>query len=108
MVLGTSQGASAAIVAATKCSDIDAFVLGNPFCSPQTLIRANIANEMVQIPLPFLTQIMVEPVIKLSLFFTDNLSPSAQVRVIDYTSRMKCPCLLIHETADTLVHFRES
>ncbi|CAN8068464.1 unnamed protein product [Agarophyton chilense] len=107
-VLGTSQGASSAIIAAAMCDDIDALVLENPFSSPEVLVRHIVTSVLEKVPLPFFDTVMTPLLFRLSLFRTGNFPASEQKKAIDHMLRVTAPVLFIHGTADIVVNHNES
>lgn len=107
-VLGTSQGASSAIIAAPQCHAIKLLILENPYASPAVLIRHVVETILSKFPVPFFHSLLAAPITWISLFRTGNMLANAQQRAIDYVTDVKVPMFFIHGTADMLVNYQQS
>lgn len=108
VVLGTSQGASSAIIAAAFMGGIDLLVLENPFVSPTRLIHGIVDVLMNRIPVPGYPWLLSRIVEFLCLWRTGNVPENAQVSAEHVVGEVQVPMLFVHGTADIIVDCSQS
>lgn len=108
VVFGTSQGASASIIAAARCDQIKLLILENPFVSPTALVEHVVQVVLSKVPIPFFQTLLKPFVTWLSLLRTGNAPSRSQFRAIDYIRDLKVPMFFIHGTGDKLIHHSQS
>lgn len=117
VVMGTSQGATSAIIAAAKLSDAapsetpDALIVENPFASPEDLVAPIVQAVFTRYKLPYfpvLRRALEKVTVWLGLFRTGNLPRRTQLRAINFVSSIHIPIFFIHGTEDVLVSSRQS
>lgn len=99
IVIGTSQGASAAILCAAEYKNIAALVLENPFISPRALVQGIVQEIVRRCRMPVL-QYVERFVVWLALWRTGNLRATGAEDVIE---RVDIPVFFVHGSKDVMV-----
>lgn len=112
VVMATSQGAAAALVAQVANDDqpaADALILENPFESPNALISNVVHSICDTLPIALPRALLVVPITWLTLFFTGHLFHACSQRnAIDCIASVQVPIMIIHGMDDVIVHFSQS
>lgn len=108
VVLGTSQGASAALVAAAKHKNVTMLVLENPFVSPDALVSGIVDVVLARIGVPVVGRLLKTPIVWLSLLRTGNMHRYKQIRAVDFVGDLDVPMFFIHGTEDIIVNYKQS
>lgn len=99
IVIGTSQGASAALLCAAEYKNIAALVLENPFISPRALVEGIVYEIVRRYRLPML-QCVERFVVWLALWRTGNLRATGAEDVMEHVD---VPVLFVHGSDDVMV-----
>lgn len=108
VVLGTSQGASSALIAAAKYKNVALLVLENPFVSPDALVSGIVDIVLSRIGVPVIRRLLKPPIMWLSLLRTGNMPRYEQIRAVDFVGQVRAPVLFVHGTEDIIVNYNQS
>lgn len=108
VVLGTSQGASSAIIAAALIGGIDLLLLENAFISPRLLISGIVGVVMSRLPVPGYALLLRRVVEYLALWRTGNVPEKLQISAEHLVHKVQVPMFFVHGTADIIVHCSQS
>jgi dipeptidyl aminopeptidase/acylaminoacyl peptidase len=99
-VMGHSVGAGAALLCATRRSDVRAVVSLSAFAHPQEIMRTFLKEA--RIPYPVLGWYVMRHVQAVIGARFDDIAPLASM------AKVRCPVLLVHGTDDTVVPFADA
>lgn len=108
IVLGTSQGASSAIISTSKHQNIDLLILENPFASPEALVGGIVDVLLAKIGISIFKRLLKAPIVWLSLLRTGNIPARGQLRAIDFAGNVHVPMFFVHGTKDIIVDYKQS
>jgi pimeloyl-ACP methyl ester carboxylesterase len=99
-VMGHSVGAGAALLCATRRSDVRAIVSLSAFAHPQEIMRTFLKEA--RIPYPVLGWYVMRHVQAVIGARFDDIAPLASM------AKVRCPVLLVHGTDDTVVPYSDA
>lgn len=108
VVLGTSQGASSALIATAKNKNVDVLILENPFIAPDALVSGIVDVVLSTIGMSGIRRLLKPPIVWLSLLRTGNVPRRHQLRAVDFVGYVGVPMFFVHGKKDIIVNYKQS